>query len=74
MSGSRPISVGRSNATLNPCRPPRADACSDRWSPRGPEPGELAHRPELCRGSRSRECPRVGKRAGIGQVARNRAG
>jgi hypothetical protein len=32
-SGSRPMSVGRSNATLRPVPPARAVACSARWSP-----------------------------------------
>ena len=77
-SGSRPISVGRSKATLRPVPP----ACEQRLVARvgflrRPEPGKLAHRPELAAVAGGMDAARVGKlarRAGIARLGQIVAG
>ncbi len=70
-SGSRPISVGRSNATLRPVPP----ACEQRLVARvgvlgRAEPGKLPHRPELAAVAGGVDAARVGELAGGAEVRR----
>ena len=70
-SGSRPISVGRSNATLRPVPPAASSVLVARVGLlRRAEPGELPHRPELAAVAGRVNAARVGKRAGVADVAR----
>ena len=65
-SGSRPIRVGRSKATLRPV-PPAASRCRYRrvGLVRRPESGELPHRPELAAVAGLVDAARVREGAGI---------
>ena len=70
-SGSRPISVGRSKATLRPVPP----ACEQRLVAlvgvlRRAEAGELPHRPELAAVAGRVDAAGVGERARVVDVAR----